>query len=340
MGLTLYERLYQYRFRDLILSSSLELPELLRAEDTRPDLRVVEESGHELGTALEPCYRRWTLANGTAWATFHKTRGGAIRIHFPDIAEFITSPNGREIRIRRAAEISDETIRHLLLDQILPSAQCSARALVLHASAVATPLGAIAFAGASGRGKSTMAAGFMADGFPLVSDDSLLLEEKEGRISAQPSYPGLRLWEDAVAGLFDHHPPVSAVAHYTSKKRIACDGRRLEFCREPLPLLRVFFLAPADQSDNQGIGNSVKITLLPPREAFMELLAHAFRLQVHGPDGIRREFEALARLTAQPLFHRLHFRRDFGLLPQVREAILSSLTDQEPAASLISGTDV
>jgi hypothetical protein len=335
----LYERLYQYRFRDLTLSTNLEFPELWKAESVRPDIQVVEEFGNELGTALEAPYRRWTSANGETWATFHKSISGAISIHFPGTAEFVVSPNGQKIRIRRAAAVSDETIRHLLLHQILPSVQCSEHALVLHASAVATPLGAIAFAGPSGRGKSTMAAGFSANGFHLISDDSLLIEEKEGRICAQPSYPGLRLWEDAVAGLFDHDRPVFAVANCTGKKRLACDGRTLAFCGDPLPLLRVFFLAPADESDIRGIGNSAEIALLSPREAFMELLAHSFRLQVHGPDRIRHEFEVLSRLAARPLFSRLTFRREFGLLSQIREAILRSITKHELAASLIPGTN-
>ena len=52
--------------------------------------------------------------------------------------------------------------------------------MVLHASAVNINDGAVAFMGHNGAGKSTTTFSFMASGYPLVADDILSLEFREG----------------------------------------------------------------------------------------------------------------------------------------------------------------
>ena len=88
-------------------------------------------------------------------------------------------------------------MRHLLLDQVMPLVLSRDR-LVLHASAVATPAGAAAFIGFTGAGKSTLAASLSAAGFPILSDDCLVIERDGRGFLARPFYPGARLWPDSV----------------------------------------------------------------------------------------------------------------------------------------------
>lgn len=63
----------------------------------------------------------------------------------------------------------------------------------LHASAVATHAGAVAFAGPSGAGKTTLAAMACAAGAHLLSDDTLALELDGDVITAAPGSTQLRL---------------------------------------------------------------------------------------------------------------------------------------------------
>ncbi|HKS96499.1 MAG TPA: hypothetical protein VJV74_10250, partial [Terriglobia bacterium] len=130
------------------------------------------------------------------------------------------------MRCRPRKAIPLDTVRHLFLDQVFPLLLSKRGRLVLHASAVLIPGGAIAFLGETGQGKSTLASSFSQRGFPFLTDDCLLLEEKGGQLVGIPSYPGLRLWPKTVAALFAEEPPVSRVAHYTTKKRLG----RLPFC--------------------------------------------------------------------------------------------------------------
>ena len=78
-------------------------------------------------------------------------------------------------------------------------------ALTLHASAVAIDDGIVGFVGYKGAGKSTTAASFFSRGYPLVTDDLLVIELAENAdavsVNAAYGYPGiprLRLWPDSV----------------------------------------------------------------------------------------------------------------------------------------------
>ena len=194
--------------------------------------------------------------------------------------------------------------------------------MVVHASAVATPVGAVAFVGSSGRGKSTLASSLALQGFPLVTDDCLLLAEAGSDLLVTPSYPGARLWEDSIESLFEHAPSLSDVAHYTDKKRLTLDNDALHFQRESLPLARMFFLAdPAEIPEQQAI----TIEPLSAREAFIELVSYCFKLEIDNRDVLAREFQLLNRIAQLPLFYRLTYRHDFAQLPAVQAAVLEHL---------------
>ena len=66
----------------------------------------------------------------------------------------------------------------------------------LHASAVATDKGAVAFLSVKEGGKTGLAAAFLQAGFPLLTDDVLPVEEAGGTFLARPGYPQMRMWPD------------------------------------------------------------------------------------------------------------------------------------------------
>jgi len=72
-------------------------------------------------------------------------------------------------------------------------------ALALHGSAIETPRGVVAFVGASGNGKSTLAMALHDRGHRLVADDicAVVLDDNR-RPVAMPSYPRLKLWGEMV----------------------------------------------------------------------------------------------------------------------------------------------
>src|SRR5205807_10064457 len=131
-----------------------------------------------------------------------------------------------------------ETLKHLLLDQVLPLLLSQQGKLVLHASAVAGPGGALAFTGPSGHGKSTLAASFSTNGYELLTDDCLMVEDRNGSIFGTPLYPSLRLYPEVIRTLFPKQPASTPVTHYSSKQRLGLEHSIFRFQVQPVRLNR------------------------------------------------------------------------------------------------------
>jgi hypothetical protein len=112
------------------------------------------------------------------------------------------------------------------------------------------------------------------------------------------------------------------VAHYTDKRRLGPEKGLLIFCPEPGPLDRIYVLSPQQKKkDNR----TITIDPLSPREAFMELVKHPYRLGLNPRERLRGEFQTLGRLVNSLAVRRICFPRDYALLPDVHEAILADL---------------
>src|SRR5690606_17280979 len=90
------------------------------------------------------------------------------RLRFSEDSDFWLATHGRTIRLHRGAPASG-TDRHYLLEPVLPRALELPGRNPLHATAVATTQGVLAFLGATGTGKSTVAAAIAAHGSELGS---------------------------------------------------------------------------------------------------------------------------------------------------------------------------
>jgi hypothetical protein len=317
-----------YRFCDITLSSNVSLSELPYSQSKDADCTFELLSAREPANGPLEWFHRWLLPDGSAWLALARLENDYL-LRFPNLADFLVSGDKKAIHCYPATGIPLETVKHLFLDQVLPIILAGQSKLALHASAVATSAGAIAFAGETGQGKSTLAASFAVAGLPLMSDDCLLLQEVDCSLLALPSYPGLRLWNETIAALFTSNPTFSQVAHYSNKKRILPSENQLLYCSIAVPLRRVYFLEPQYAESEQM---AISVVRLSPRDAFIQLLSFTFKLDFVDRDELKREFATLDRIAALPLFYRLAYPHDFSMLPAVRQAILADLDAESPTA--------
>ncbi len=161
----------------------------------------------------------WTLPDGTRWASIAKGRGEHV-LRFRRFAEFIVSEGGRSVRWRALAATRPDTIRHLLLDQVMPALASEHSLIGLHASAVVVDGQGIAFAGPASRGKSTLAASFALDGHAVVTDDCLMLQWKR-RVAARGA-------ELSVASIVEGYGRSTA---WTDARPLACRGIHVQASR-------------------------------------------------------------------------------------------------------------
>jgi len=181
---------FDYHLCGLHLHSSFQLPELVENEvpQGQPDITV------RLGN-LPDC-----LADSDVVRPMYQVkRPGTYFLNIDDIGRF-QACEGREIMVDPDHEAGDPDIRAILFGSLFGVIFHQRAMLPLHASSVLTQEGAaVAFAGDSGMGKSSMAAWLSMQGYRLVSDD-LLISDPVGAdgLCVRPAFPRLKVWQDVL----------------------------------------------------------------------------------------------------------------------------------------------
>lgn len=292
-------------------------------EQAEVDVRVGRLSPLKSVSLPSSWFMQWHLPGGEPWLLFAKMDSGYL-LRFNGLADFFISDNGKKIAYLSDDETPPNTLRHLLLNQVIPLVINLRGSEALHASAVLAQGGTIAFIGSTGSGKSTLAGSFLCAEHPFVSDDCLAVSEKRGGIYAIPAYPGLRLWEDSLTWLFGNNRRFESVAHYTTKHQFPIEKKPKVFCSEQQPLNRIYLIAGPSEV---GKDRHIIIEPLTHRDSFMALVKSTFRLDITDRTMLKRQFQFLERVVSCVSVRRLIFPRDFNLLPAVREAILKDLQD-------------
>ena len=303
----------KYSFCNLALESDLAFVELQPIENPAPEYRIKVSWAASDDKSCD-WLQTWSGQDDKPWLLLGRQAGGYF-LRFPGLADFVVSNDARDIRGYVVPDTPTKTVRHLILDQVMPLLLSRHGRFVLHGSAVSTAQGAIAFIGQTGWGKSTLAASFSEHGMAVLTDDCLLLQQNGEHFNVIPSYPGVRLWPDAALNIFRGEArPWTEVAHYTEKKRLAVNAG-IRFCNWPTELLRVYFLsAPKDNA-------TLRVEPLTPRETMLELVKYSYLMDATDRLRLRQDFERLGRFALKPLFYRLAYPHDFSQLAEVRHAI-------------------
>jgi hypothetical protein len=313
----------RYVFGDWELASSLCLDGLLPTATGSPTpcLEVAVRGSPPLEPAQRDWVHRWTNDAGVATLSLAR-RSDDFLLRFPGLADFEVDAGTRCIRTHHV-DGTTETLRHLLVDQVLPRVLAHLGATVVHAGAVATEGGVIAFLGESGAGKSTLTASLREIGVRLVSDDGLVLERSEFAVLARATYPSLRLWPSSVEGVFDKPPDDAEMAHYSTKRRLLLHESGAA-PTPPEPLAAIFVLDyPA-----LPVGDEVHAARLSPREVCIALLKNSFQLDPTDTSRAGRLFAELSVIAELVPAYALSYPREFSRLPEVHETVVRLLTDE------------
>lgn len=272
---------FRYTFADVEVRSALEVPEL----------QPIAGDAASRADIISLCWRAWPAHAVTwfhwwgepaaPWARFGETPHGYL-VEFPDVATFRIDRRGRQIDVAPAAGVPPFTVRHLLLNQVLPLALSRVGRLVLHAGAVAVDGRAVLFAGPTGAGKSTLVGACADRGAEVVADDSVVLRRTGGGWMAVPSYPAIRLWDSAMDLIGWSGRTSGSAAHYTDKRRVGPDTGGWRFADGPRPVSRILVLT-AD-------GDAA-------RPVAVELYSQIFRLDVRDPAEAVAIFHLVADLA-------------------------------------------
>ena len=310
-----------YELFGFVIASDLAFPELTAA--TAGDaMCVVRLTDRPFPQPPTTCFLQTRLPNGDPWLSCAKCDSGYF-LTFNDLATFRVSARGDRVDCHVERHVPAHTVRHLFLDAVFPLILNLRGHHAVHATAVCGPIGCCAFVGDAGLGKSTLAAAFLRRGWMLVCDDCLRIDAGHEGMLAVPGYAGLRLWPDATAALFDEIDGSPPAMHDNSKRRVSA-GVKLPAHAVPLRCLYILVGASG------GREASIRIEASAPRDAFIDLVRHAFRLDLGDGTMLARQFRFLERIVQDTPIRRLTYSREFVHLPAVTDAIVCDLEEHQP----------
>ncbi len=243
--------------------------------------------------------------------------GGAYYgFFYSDGPRFTIDLNGLEIWAYWPEGYFLEDACAYLIGQIINFALRLRGATSLHASSIAVDDGAIAIMGTPGTGKSTTAAGFARQGYPILSDDVAVLSDQDGKFLVQPGYPRINLWPDSVRALFGSEDELPLITPTWGKRYLALNQNGYRFQSDPLPLSAIYILH--DREDASAIP---VIEELSGAETFMTLAGNTYLNFLLNAEMRKREFEVLSRVAAGVPVRRVHAAGDPSKIFELCEAI-------------------
>jgi hypothetical protein len=258
-------------------------------------------------------------ADQTTWARGVPLGDSQTYLQWSERFEFLVSADGRAIAARRLRHGSNETFHTYLLGQALSFALIKQGLDPLHATTVAIDGAAIAFLGDSGYGKSSLGAAFVQAGHQLLTDDLLVLSERDAGFAAHPGPPRIKLFPKIARQVLGRAARGTPIGPMTPKLVIRLDDHQAS--RSARPLTAIYVLTPP-ASDGR-VRTRVTIRRLSRRQACLALLRNTFNTAVTDPGRLSRQFAFAASVAAAVPVKLIAYPRTLRLLPAVRDAILA-----------------
>ena len=263
---------------------------------------------HDPGIAAAPAswYRHFPCGDGSHYVQWH------------DLFQFVVEPEGRVLTCYRFENAHPESFETYILGQALSFALVKQGYEPLHATAVVIEGKAVAFLGDSGYGKSTLAASFVAAGYPLLTDDMLVIRDIDGVCHGFPGPSRIKLLPEPAHRFLPRHAAITPVNPEFEKLIIRLANG--ESCTQPVPLHALYLLNSSVDREP-----AVSIEPLTGSRPLLELLRSAFNVRLTDPARLGRQFAEAQRILSKVNCRGLTYARDIDLLPQVREAVVSDV---------------
>ncbi|MBE9538213.1 MAG: hypothetical protein IMF06_03975 [Proteobacteria bacterium] len=311
-----------YRIFDGVLDCDFSLPGIPKTEHNEVDILIRLGSGRANIVDFD-WFHSWRESDGEVVLSCARKKDEHHSIQylmrFPEQADFLIEERRKdkgnciEVTCYPCAECREDTLRHLLLDQLLPRLWTHLGHLVLHASAVKLPNGhVIAFVGESGWGKSTLAAALQLRGAQLLSDDSVSLKAHEWGVELVPSYTGLRLLEDSIESLDLAGQDWTSVSHYSDKQRLDLTQSHETYRLDTLYVMT----KPAPTK-------IVSMELDASAAMIASLIKYSFLLDINDSQCATRQLREIGSVVAGLAnVRRLDYPRDYKQLPALCNALM------------------
>jgi len=301
-----------YALYNSYFASKLDLVNSVSQYPEKIDFNIKKTNKSPIKSDFE-WYKRF-YKNKKPWLSY-ALNGSDYGIRFHSLADFRITSKKKEIVFYKRKTTDTQTLRHLLVDQVIPLALSLNNKTLFHSSTVEIGNKAVSFMAPSGSGKSTLAAYFSTRNHKILTDDTLLIEERDKRIVAYPSYPGIRLWPDNINKIFKNGMRSKKVSQYNTKRLIDKNIKFVIGHGNPLGLRSIYFI---NVSDHTGVEP------LSPTEAFSLIIRSIFRLDFRNRNINIFQFEFINKILNNVELYKLNYEKKYESLEKVYSLVTNN----------------
>lgn len=321
----------QYAVYGQILQTREDLAHLLESKIGSADLfyEVRLKGRLEPWEQTDTVYRSPYLElDGTPRSVIQR-RSTLYRIHIASVAQYDLAPTS--IICYPYPSTPKKTLAAHLLKSLLPLWLEQRGIATLHASAIEVNGRGVAFISHSGNGKSVLAATFMQDEYPLLTDDVLAIEQRDSTLIGYPGYPEMRLWPVEAEHFLGYYETLEQVLPTVSKRHVPIGtGGFGCFSEIPCPLACLYLL----ERRTVAKGGQIDIIPLSRRISMIEMMRRSFIAPVAEAMGLAHSrLDLFANIARQIPVRQLVYPDGLEYLPALREAILKDIRSLHLPAS-------
>ena len=303
-----------HRLYGVAIRSPWPLANVPPGSDPQWDIEFIEGNPSTFARAI-PCIParlrgRWYQSTGLP--------DGSAFCRWLGLFEFIVRPGARRIEVLRHKHVSDEGLQAYLLNQALSFSMVALGREPLHATAIETDRGVVAFMGDGGFGKSTLGALMVQGGARLVTDDMFVVARDEEKFSVFPGPPRLKLYRHVADGIFGDR--YSGVPMNPVTQKVIIPLSREQCSSQPRPLRAIYVI-----SEPGSLVASTRIDRLSASEAFPILLGATLNDWMTDDARLERLFRFAGDLARTIPIKRLAFPRAEERMFALRDTIFADV---------------
>ena len=297
-----------YQMFGLVVHSEIDLQPLTTLEHGEPDVFIITAPVNTNGLEKPICV-----------FPYCQQAANEVWLNIPGIARFYIV-EGKKITVDAAPNVDPQSVELYILGSCMAAVLYQRKNIVIHGNAIKIGSKSVIIAGDSGSGKSTLAAGFYKHGYEILSDDLSVINQN---LSVQPSYPQIKLWNDAISKLEINLPNLRRIRMHVEKYALPMESG---YFHSELPVAGVYTL-------NYGNDQDVVFKPLSGIEKFETLRQHTYREQ--WLEGMRLEpnhISVCGRLANQTFITQIIRPKDYFNIDAMVSMIVRDVQNKKVAA--------
>ena len=268
----------------------------------------------------------YTDNSGTPVLRVFRLLGGKYHhFRYADETEFVVDNSGAEIWASWSAPLTIEDTATYLLGPVMGFVMLLRGIISLHASAVMVGSEAVALVGPAGSGKSTTAAAFSTNGFKVLADDVVTLDDRRDHFLVRPAYPCIRLWPASVKTLYGSEAHLPTLTPNWDKRYLDLTER---FPTKPVPLSAIYIFG-----ERRDEPDAPFVQPLDRTDALLSLIANTYTNYLIDKRMQARQFDLFTRVLANVPVRRVIPHADPRRLQQLCDCILDDFASLKPRFS-------